>query len=358
MPDDGTSALLEPDLAAKAALLRDAAIYPERTHRVEAVETHMSWVFLTDRHAYKLKKPVCYGHLDFRMASARQFYCLEELRLNRRLAPRVYLDVVPLARGEDGRLRVAGEGVAVDWLVKMRRLRASAFLDALLRTEEATAAQMRRIAVRLASFYAALQAAPLGPDAYRALLSRHIDENERALCDPAWRLPQARIRTLCRAQRAVLQDAAAMFDARVAAGRVVDGHGDLRPEHVFLGEPLAIIDCLEFSAELRTQDSADELGFLALECERAGAAALGGVLLQSFSEASGDRPPAALLHFYQGCRALSRAGLAIRHLAEPRYRASAQWRQRARECIRLAAAHTRACCAALASMPVIPAAAA
>jgi aminoglycoside phosphotransferase family enzyme len=334
-------------IADKVAALREPASYPEPTRAVSAIETHMSWVFLTDAHAYKLKKPMRYDHLDFSAASTRHFYCLEELRLNRRLAPAVYLDVVPLVLTPAGRLQVDGAGSTVDWLVKMRRLGADSVLDTLLQRGVATPAQMRAVAARLCRFFLAQPPAPLSAPAYRALLLREIDESERGLCDPAWGLPAARIHGLCRQQREVLRGAADLFGARVAAGRVIEGHGDLRPEHIYLGEPLAVIDCLEFSSELRTLDSADEIGFLALECERAGANALGLELLRAYRECCGDAVPPALVHFHQSCRACTRARLAIWHLREPQYRDSPKWRGRARQYLALALRHLRACLASL-----------
>lgn len=342
-----TPAMTRLSLAVKVAALRDPAAYPEATRGVEAVETHMSWVFLTEMHAYKLKKPVRYDGLDFRSVSARRFYCQEELRLNRRLAPAVYLDVVPLVACGDGRLRVGGRGTAVDWLVKMRRLPADAMLDALLARGAATPAQMHGVARRVAAFHRGQPAAPLDAGGYRALLLRHIEEYARDLCEPAGALPRARVEALCAQQRTLLAAFSAWLDARVAAGRIVEGHGDLRPEHVYLGEPPAIIDCLEFSAELRWLDAADEVGFLALECERARAAALGRILLQSWRDASGDTVPDALLHFYQSSRACSRARLAIRHLREARYRGSPVWRRRAMRYLALAERHLRGCQATL-----------
>lgn len=335
-------------LAAKVAALREPASYPEATRTVEPVETHMSWVFLTDAYAYKLKKPVHYDRQDFRSVAVRRFYCLEELRLNRRLAADVYLEVVPLAACSDGRLRVGGVGAAVDWLVKMRRLPSGAMLDALLARGAATPQQLQAVAQRLAVFHREQPAVPLDAAGYRSLLLRHIEEYERELCEPTGDLPRARIAALCAQQRMLLGGFAACLDARVAAGRIVEGHGDLRPEHVYLGEPPAIIDCLEFSAELRWLDAADEVGFLALECERARAAQLGRVLLQSWREASGDTAPEALFHFYQSCRACSRARLAVRHLREARYRGSPVWRRRALRYLALADRHLRACQATLA----------
>lgn len=329
----------EVSLEEKVASLHSPGCYAEETGSIEAIETHMSWVFLTHDHAWKLKKPVRYDHQDFRSVAGRHYYCLEELRLNRRLAPGIYLDVLPLTREADGRLRAGGTGCTLDWLVKMRRLPEREMLDTLIARGEATSTQMRTVATRLAAFYRAQPAAALDANGYRALLLRHIHGYEQELCLADWHLPPARVHALCERQRAIVREHAAVFDARVAAGRVVEGHGDLRPEHVWLGERLAIIDALEFSAELRLVDSADEVGFLALECERLRASALGQALLEGYRDASGDAVPAGLVHFYQSCRAGIRARLAIGHLREPRYRGSPKWRRRALRYLVLAQRH-------------------
>ena len=329
-------------LADKVAALRTPRCYPRPARPIESIETHMSWVFLTPHDAWKLKKPVRYDHQDFRSVAGRRFFCEEELRLNRRLAPDVYLEVVPLTREGDGTLRLAGTGTPVDWLVRMRRLPAREMLDALLARGEATTAHMRAIAQRLCRFQAGQPPAPVDAASYRALLRRHLQEAERELCRPAWALPAARIQALVGALRTTLREQPQLFDARVAAGRVLEGHGDLRPEHVWLGEPLAIIDCLEFSPQLRLQDAADETAYLALECERARAPALARELLDAWLGCSGDPVPPALLHWYQACRACARAALAVRHLHEPRYRASSKWRLRALRYLVLAQRHLRA----------------
>ncbi|MEA5098590.1 MAG: hypothetical protein VB032_08665, partial [Burkholderiaceae bacterium] len=107
----------ESSLEARIAFLSTPSNYPERTLDVDAIETHMSWVFLTDRFAYKLKKPVAYDYLDFSTLEARRFYCEEEFRLNRRLAASVYLGVLPLTADAKGQLEFAGEGPVVDWLI-------------------------------------------------------------------------------------------------------------------------------------------------------------------------------------------------------------------------------------------------
>ena len=329
-------------LADKISALRDPLCYPDPTRSVQAIETHMSWVFLTDDQAYKLKKPMHSARQDFRTLHARRFNCEEELRLNRRLAAPVDEDVVPLVRGRNLELRIGGPGRPVEWLVRMRRLPAETMLDVRLRRGDITPEHMAAIARRMAEFHRAQPAAPLDREAYRAVLMRRIAECEGELCAPAWHLPAVRIVSLCMQLRILLQACSEWLDRRIVEARVVEGHGDLRPEHISLGEPMAIIDCLEFSRELRLLDGIDEIGFLALECERAHAAPQAAHLLQAYRTVASDTAPEALLHFYQALRACERASLSIRHLRTPRYRTSTRWRQQTLRYMALAARHLHA----------------
>jgi len=326
-------------LESKLAFLRQPASFGECTRLVEAIETHMSWVFLTDAHAYKLKKPVQQDLFDFRSLSARRHYCQEELRLNRRLAPDVYLGVDALSIDRLGCLHLGQHGTVVDWLVRMRRLPRERMLDHALLHGGADPEDIRRIAARLVAFYQSCTPVMLDAAAYRAAFRRNIRLNLAELTQYAGRLPAARIAALCQAQLAVLEERRDCFERRALTGKIVEGHGDLRPEHVFLGPPLCIIDCLEFARALRLVDPVDELGFLALECERLGAPAAGSVLLGAYAEMSGDAPCAALVHFYQSYRAGTRARIAIRHLAEEQFRNSPEWTRRALHYLRLAEQH-------------------
>jgi aminoglycoside phosphotransferase family enzyme len=303
-------------LEAKLGFLARPDTYPEEPSRVETVETHMSWVFLTDTHAYKLKKPVRYAYLDFSTAEARRLDCELEVRLNRRLAADVYLGVMALARDTEGRLSLGGAGAPVDWLVRMRRLPADRMLDHLLRHGGVGQPEIARLAHRLARFYAAAATEPITPVAYRQSLSERIENNLRELARPEFALSGDLLAGLARLQTEFLHSHAEWFDSRVRQGRIVEGHGDLRPEHVcLLAEPV-VIDCLEFRREYRILDPADELGYLALECERLQASRVGGWLLEGYGAASGDIPPAGLLHFHQSCRAVLRAKLALWHLRD------------------------------------------
>lgn len=328
-------------LEAKLAFLRQPSSYPFTVSRVESIETHMSWVFLTERHAYKLKKPVNYGMPDFSTLEARHFFCDEEIRLNRRLAPDIYLASLPLTANAGGHLGIDGDGEAVEWLVAMRRLPAERMLDRVLRLGLASAKDMVRIAARLAAFYRTCDPVVLSPAAYCQRFAEDIVLCRDTLADPGFGLPLAAVDAACALQRAALDRMAPLLARRADARRIVEGHGDLRAEHVCLADGIAIIDCLEFSRALRTADPFDELGFLALECERLGAPLLGDDLLRAYEEATGDNIPAALIHFYQSIRAALRARLAIRHLLEPVFRCSPEWARRTMQYLALAESHAR-----------------
>ncbi|MDA8257095.1 MAG: hypothetical protein M0Z99_15950 [Betaproteobacteria bacterium] len=337
--DHTHSAQASPPLETSLAFLRRPDAYPEATSRVDAVETHMSWVFLTDTHAYKLKKPVRYPYLDFSTPEARRLDCAEEVRLNRRLAAEVYLGVMPLVLDAKGGLHLGGEGETVDWLVRMRRLPADRMLDQLLHRGAAEQAKIIQLARRLAGFYAEAAAEGIAPEAYRQDLARRIEDNLHEIASPEFGLAPDLPQHLARLQLGFLQGHAELFDTRVRQGRIVEGHGDLRPEHVcLLAEPV-VIDCLEFKRDFRILDPADELGYLALECERLHAPQVGRWLLEAYREASGDAPPEALIHFYQSCRAVLRAKLVLWHLRDDGRHPPGKWVATAREYLELARQH-------------------
>jgi aminoglycoside phosphotransferase family enzyme len=316
--------------------------YPEHPERVEAVETHMSWVFLTDPYAYKLKKPVRYAFLDFSTIEARRRDCEEELRLNRRLAPEVYLGVVPLTIDIQGALQLNGPGKPVDWLVQMRRLPAEHMLDNRIRHHTVTVEQVRAIGRVLARFYQASPPLEIAPAEYRQRFEEDIRSNLAELSRPVFGLPIDLVTRVSTAQWALLEREPGLLDARLHAGWVIEAHGDLRPEHICVGEggehPL-IIDCLEFKREFRILDTADELAFLAMECERLGSPWVGPVLFDTYGRETGDRPPERLLRFYRSYRASLRAKLAIWHLQDPSVQDPRPWSRLAHDYLRLAEEH-------------------
>lgn len=304
--------------------------YPDFTTRVEVVETHMSVVFLTDLHAYKLKKPVRQAYLDFSTLEARRVDCVEEVRLNRRLAAPVYLSVVPLA-ATGGGLALEGSGTPVEWLVKMRRLPRAAMLDYAMAAGTVTLQDIERCMAVLCAFYLSSPPAAITRARYRARFERDIDGHRRALSEAAYRMPRAPVEDLCARLLDFLGANAPLFDARVAAGRIVEGHGDLRPEHVCLAPEPMFIDCLEFDAGLRLVDTADETAYLALECDCAGEPHVGRSVLAAYRAHARDDVPERLVAFYQAQRAAMRAKLSAWHLDDGLPDAArARWLERAR----------------------------
>lgn len=323
------SGTAELPLAAKVAFLRQPEAYPEGTRAVELVETHWSWVFLTDRHAYKLKKPVRSRYFDFTTIAARRRNCEEEIRLNRRLAADVYLQIVPL--GHDGdRLALGHDGGAVEWLVKMRRLPADRALQHLVEARHVGDADVARLARRLIDFYAGAPRVPTAPDAYLDAFASGIAESLATLSIDSYGLPAAAVSNGVAAVRHLLEGCRSALTARAESGRIVEAHGDLRPEHIYLlDDGPRIVDCLEFALALRALDPLDELCFLSLECARLGDPATGSAVLEQFQRDSGDAAPAGLIAFYTAYRALVRARLAIQHLEDGPPDLAGKWRSRA-----------------------------
>jgi aminoglycoside phosphotransferase family enzyme len=317
------------DIDRKVAFLGSVAAYAEQPSRVERVETHFSWVFLTDRHVYKLKKPLRGEGFDFSTGAARRRNAETEVRLNRRLAGEVYVGTVPLTLQREGGLAITGTGVAIDWLVKMIRLPAQRMLDRRLARGNLSRAEINVLADRLAHFFATARRAHIQPTTY-------LDRFRAECCDARRALRVSGGPGLRHIAGYVVRQLEAFIDCRkdlllrrLENGRVVEGHGDLRPEHICLGSTPVVIDCLEFRADLRLLDPVSELAFLAMESERMGAGTVGNILLCHYRSRAGDSPPALLINFYKAIGALIRARIAILHLQERPVREPAKWPKRA-----------------------------
>ncbi len=286
--------------------LLDPRHHPERPQHTELIETHISWVVLTDRFVYKIKKPVQYSFVDFSSLEKRKLACLEEVRLNRRLAQDIYLDVLPVVRRPNDELSLGGTGTTIEWVVKMRRLPENQCLVNRLQASTASARELDGLGDYLTRFYSQQPPLMLRPEPSRQQISEHIRSNQS---DLAAHLP-THIQNINRIHAALLRYVATnsgLFDSRICDGRFIEGHGDLRPEHIYLMQPPAIIDCVEFSQELRQLDIADELCFLWMECEHLGHGSVGAQLWQIYSRVAGDLPPTSLLNFYKAYRACVRA---------------------------------------------------
>ena len=281
-------------------------------HVPTKIETHISKVFVGGDHVFKLKKALSFDFLDYATVDARHVACEREVELNRRLAPDVYLGVRPITIEADGTLHFGApqdpSARVQDWVVEMRRLPEEKMLDQLLRSGRASREDCSRLAALLGSFYANATRISVAPGVMADRAARHVHENLAALVNAG--LPDELVRRIHGRQLQFIAFNRQLFDVRVASGRVIDGHGDLRPEHMCLISPPVIFDCIEFNDELRAVDVADELGFFAMECAALGAPTFGVELLQACEATLGDAAPAELIAFYESYRACVRAKVA------------------------------------------------
>ena len=314
-------------LADKVAYLRNLCSAGD-----EAIETHFAWVFLVGERAFKLRKPVRRDTMDYGTLAARRTDSEAEVRLNRRLAPDIYLRTVALVVDRAGRFSIGGAGETVDWLVEMRRVDRRWMLDAALERGDAGAASLARVADLLAAFYAAAEPAITQPGLLGQRMHAQVDANHLVLRT----LDDERAALLASRQHAILASLEVELDLRVKRGCVVEAHGDLRPEHILLSDPPAVIDCLEFDRNLRIQDRAEELCFLELECARLGHAPVGRWLLEECLRRLPDDASRTLLDYYRGHRSATRAKLYTWRVDEPDGGTPQEWRARAAQYLAIA----------------------
>jgi aminoglycoside phosphotransferase family enzyme/predicted kinase len=285
---------------------------------VELRATHASWVYLAGADVWKVKRPVDLGFLDFTSLEARRRDCEDEARLNRRLAPSIYLGVEPVRRGPGG-LELGGAGPVVDWAVHMRRLPDGASAAARLARGVLGPAELEALAACVADFHRAARETPAWGE--RARLRANVDENfaetERFVGDSVGDLVDRETFEDARAfQTRWLDEHAALLEARVAAGRIREGHGDLRLEHVYFldddpGDAAPIvIDCVEFAERFRAGDVAADVAFLAMELDLAARPDLASGFLARYAEAAGDLDLYRVVDFYLSYRAWVRGKVA------------------------------------------------
>ncbi len=300
----------------RAALARPDA-YPDSPATVEVRETHISWVFLAGELAYKLKKPVVLDFLDYGTAARRREMCREEVRLNRRLAPDLYLGVRGVAL-TDHRAELADEDDprAVDFVVEMRRYDERDTIAARLERGELRLDHVAEVGRLLAGFHARARRVP--PDRAPVLAAeRRFEHNlHELLGDVEQRGEIERIQALERFAHAFITAHAATFQTRAVAGLIREGHGDLRAEHALVGTDVQIVDCVEFDPSLRELDVADDLAFLVFDLAAHGGERFGEELVRAYRDAGGDPGEDRLIAFYATYRALVRAKITLVRAAQ------------------------------------------
>ena len=299
------------------AALSNAAAYPHPADELVHLHTHISDVFLAGAYAYKVKKPVELGFLDFTTLSKRRRACEDEVRLNKRLAPQIYLGVVPI-RNIGGKFKVGSEpddgGAEVaDYAVKMVRMPQEGMLDQLAAAGKLGRDQMRDVAHQLARFHGLAEHGPK-IDLYGGLdnIADHVRQN-LAQTEPY--IGRSIMRSQLERIRSYAQDFmrthAALFFARVSAGRIVDGHGDLHLRNMCLYyDAVVIFDCIEFSQRFRAGDAIGDIAFLTMDLGAHNLPRLGNCFLNEYLQRTDDYAGLAVLDFYQTYRACVRGKVA------------------------------------------------
>lgn len=290
------------------------AFYPHPVYQLERRDTHISAVFLTGDWAYKLKKPVDFGFLDFSTLEKRIHCSKQEVLLNERLSHGVYRSVETVCRDASGKLVLGGHGDMVEVAVKMRQLPERASLQAMLRGSARDGgsldAEIQRRGVELgqllADFYAS---SPRGVEidhyGHPDVVGYNMEENFQQIEPYASRLLALEQWELIRqVSRTFLKSVRPLFERRIAEGRIHDGHGDLRPDHIYLLDSIQVIDCIEFNDRFRYGDAASDLAFLHMELERLGQSELSRAILNAYVDRAGDLDLYALIDFYAAYRAV------------------------------------------------------
>lgn len=292
--------------------LRSPAMYPEATSQVEIHETHISVVFVTDHYAYKIKKSLHLGFLDYSSLAQRRFACHQELLLNRRLSTNVYHEVVPIY--QDGqRYTFAATGHVVEYALKMRRLAADCTLEALSLRGEVPPSTIEALAHRLVTFHHAYRV-PDPAEHFGTLthvrqdwqenFSQTLEYTDQTISHSDYDQVRHMVEHFTTYH-------AEWFTQRIAAGCIRDCHGDLRAEHIYLESGgMQIIDCIEFNTRFRFIDVASEVAFLAMDLERLGAVALAQDFVRAYVRFSEDVTLYRLLAFYCCYRAYVRGKVA------------------------------------------------
>lgn len=296
---------------------------------VEIKETSKSWVFLTEDRVYKLKKQIRDELQDLTPLRARHDNALSEVDLNRRLAPDTYTGVVRLGRqARDGLVIDDPEAETIDWLVEMRRLPQDQMLDVLIAdgaSRQELSKGILRLVPILTGFYQTAPATRLTASELMTVMESQISLARDVLLNPAFAQYHGVATEVIGKIEALWPDIDVEFQKRVDAGAFVEGHGDLRPEHICLTKSPVIYDCLEFNRTLRLVDPYSELSFFGLECTVFGADWIGPFLMNALEPDLGPRPGGFLMAVYEAYHAVMRARLCLAHLLQEHPRTPKKW---------------------------------
>ena len=307
------------------ALLRPEA-YDEKVKKIRALQTHISYVFLTGKYAYKIKKPVNFGFLDFSTLEKRKQFCELEVQLNSRLSPHVYLGTVPVI-AEGGRLRFGsihdgnrgGDGDTVDWAVVMNKIPMEKSMKKLAEQNKLTRDIIDSVAWKIAEFHKSAETSPeIEKYGSIAVVKKNTDENfEQTEKYIGVTISEDTYYRLFDYTEDFYRNNADIFQGRIQSKKIRDCHGDLHMEHICITEPITIFDCIEFNYRFRYSDTAADIAFLAMDMDFHGLKSLSEYLIERYMEYSGDHGLRDILDFYKIYRAYVRGKVISFRLDDP-----------------------------------------
>jgi aminoglycoside phosphotransferase family enzyme len=289
--------------------LQNPLAYPEQPRTVSLVQTHISWVFIGDDYVYKVKKPVDFGFLDFTTLAKRKFFTEEELRLNKRFSPDVYVEVVPISERNEAFV-IGDDTSVVEYALKMRRISEDHMLYRLLMKGEVGLEDIRRVGRHLARIYQGIEsdekARSFGSvEVISHNITENFDQTVAYIGGPVSRQTFDAIKSW---SMGFLEKNSRTFAERVSTGHIKECHGDLHLQHICLdNERISVFDCIEFNERFRYGDVASDVAFLSMDLDYNARKDLSQSFTRAYIEESGDSAMAAVLTFYKIYRAYVRA---------------------------------------------------
>jgi len=299
--------------------LQNPKIYPEKPESVDMLQTHVSAIFLAGKHVYKIKKPVNFGFLDFTSLEKRKHYCHEEVVLNRRLCPQVYLGVVDI-RLQEGRIQLGeGSGEIVEYAVLMERLPQDAMMDRWLAEGKVTSEVLQKIAAKVTQFHDRAATNPeIASFGKIAVIRTNVEENfSQTEKYVGASLSAKEFQGIRDHTRKFMEGHLPLFEKRFTDGKIRDCHGDLHLQHICLTDEILIFDCIEFNQRFRYGDVAADIAFLLMDLDFHGYAGFSAELAGRYLSLSKDWPLYLLLNFYKGYRAYVRGKVISFRLDDP-----------------------------------------
>lgn len=278
--------------------------------KYKLIQTHISWVFLTGEYVYKIKKPVNFSFLDFSTLEKRKFYCEEEIRLNKRLAPEIYLEVVPIAYNE-GNFEFGKEGEEIEFALKLKELPQENKMDKLIKENKVTEEQIKEIAKIIVEFHSRIEV--IKDKTYNSpeMLKEQIDDlaGVKETVEKACGMGE-KIDFILEKCVKFIEENKELLRKRQEDGKIKECHGDLHTGNIFLLDKPIIFDCIEFSKDFRYGDTIGEVGFMAMDLDAQGKKEFSNIFIEEYIRLSKDSEVSKLLNLYKCYRANVRAKVA------------------------------------------------